>query len=293
MNNLDYFDAFVHYLIVIRMLSNHSVDAYSADVRDFIASVDNPLNANDTAIRKHLETLHQTGVAPRSIARKLSAIRAFYRFLIDQGLCREDPTEDVSIRFSHVTLPKPISVSWVNRLLQAPDIATPLGIRDRAILETMYATGMRVSEICSLELYGLHPEKKFVHCVGKGNKERLIPLGREAIEWIHRYMQDARPILSRGKKHCDYVFLNKLGSRLSRVSVWRMVRKYAIASGAPHNIHPHVLRHSFATHLVANGADLRAVQEMLGHASISTTEIYTHVAKERMKQIIRTHHPRS
>ncbi|MGB3976125.1 MAG: site-specific tyrosine recombinase XerD [bacterium] len=289
----DFFDAFVHYLIAIRMLSNHSVDAYSADVRDFLDSVDNPLDSDDTIIRKYLETLHQTGIAPRSIARKLSAIRVFYRFLLDQGLCLNDPTEDVSIRFSHIALPKPISVSWVNRLLQTPDVSTPLGIRDRAILETMYATGMRVSEICNLELYGLHPEKKFVQCVGKGNKERLIPLGREAVEWISRYIRDVRPGLSRGKKQCDHVFLNKLGAKLSRVSVWRMVRKHAIAAGAPQNIHPHVLRHSFATHLVANGADLRAVQEMLGHSSISTTEIYTLVARERMKQIIQTHHPRS
>lgn len=275
------------------MLSDHTVDAYSADVKDYLSFAGDPINPADTVIRNYIERLHMSGISSRSIARKLSAIRAFYRFLLDCGLCLVDPTEDISIRFHSASLPKPVSVSWVIRLLQAPDVTKPLGIRDRAILETMYATGMRVSEISSLAFFGLHPEKKFVQCTGKGHKERLIPLGKAAMEWIHRYMRDVRPMLSRGKKQCDYVFLNRLGQRISRVSIWRMVRKHAKAAGAPQAIHPHMLRHSFATHLVANGADLRAVQEMLGHSSISTTEIYTLVARERMKQIIRTHHPRA
>jgi integrase/recombinase XerD len=286
------FDKFVHHLIVVRSLSDHSVDAYSRDLREFFDYCQNPFVVNDSDIRDYLENLRHNGLKPRSMARKLSSIRAFYHFMLDNSFSSNDPTEDIHIRVGQTALPRPISVVWVSRLLSAPDVSAPLGIRDRAILETMYATGMRVSEISSLELFHLHPERKFVQCTGKGNKERLIPLGQVALEWILNYLSVARADLARGKKSCDNLFLNRHGGRLSRVSIWRMVRKYALLAGAPKNIHPHVLRHSFATHLVANGADLRAVQEMLGHASISTTEIYTQVARERMKQIIQTHHPR-
>ena len=292
MNSDEILDKFIHHLIVIRALSNNSVDAYARDIRDFLEKYHNPFVVNESDIRHYLEELRRNGLTPRSMARKLSSIRSLYSFMLDNSLSEKDPTEDIHVRIGQTALPRPISLAWVERLLSTPDVATPLGVRDRAILETMYATGMRVSEISALELFRLHPDKKFIQCSGKGNKERLIPLGQTALDWILTYLDTARKELTKGKKHCDNVFVNRHGSRLSRISIWRMIRKYALLAGAPKNIHPHVLRHSFATHLVANGADLRAVQEMLGHASISTTEIYTQVARERMKQIIQTHHPR-
>lgn len=280
-------------MVVVRNLSGHTVDAYARDVQHFIQN-SLPVDAiDDTGIRHYIENLHQTGIAARSIARKLSAIRIFYQFMMDQGIRTDDPTEDIRIRFRTTRLPKPVSTAWVDALMRAPDTSTLQGIRDRSILETMYATGMRVSELVSLELFNLHIDRGFIQCTGKGGKERLIPLGQIAADWIHRYLTEVRPLQIKKRKSVDQVYLNRFGGKFSRISIWRLVRKYALQAGAPGNIHPHMLRHSFATHLVANGADLRAVQEMLGHASISTTEIYTHVARERMKQIVSTYHPRA
>ncbi len=293
MNSSLLFDRFIHFLTVVRNLSDHTVDAYAGDVQDFMSSIRQPENADEDAIRNYIELLHQQNVAPRSVARKMSAIRAFFRFLVDQGIRLADPTEDIRIRFHPPHLPKPISTTWVDILLKTPDTSTSMGLRDRSILETMYATGMRVSELVGLDLYNIHTDQGFIQCTGKGGKERLIPMGKQASDWLVRYLLEVRPVQIAGKKHSDRVYLNRFGKSLSRISIWRLVRKYALQAGAPGNIHPHMLRHSFATHLVANGADLRAVQEMLGHASISTTEIYTHVARERMKQIISNHHPRA
>ena len=286
-------DRFVHYLLVIRMLSENTVNAYARDVRAFLLQCPDPASADENDIRNHIESLHNQGVKPRSIGRKLSSVRTLYAFLIQEGLTNEDPTENIKVRFSSRSLPKQVSLQWIDKLLAAPDVSKPAGIRDRAILELMYATGLRVSELTSLRLYDLHLDRGFIQCIGKGNKERLIPLGISAANWIETWRQGARQSFLKPGRQSDFVFLNRFGNSISRVSIWRMLKKYALQAGAPSNIHPHMLRHSFATHLVANGADLRAVQEMLGHASISTTEIYTHVARERMKRIINKHHPRS
>lgn len=293
MNQFHLIDLFVQYLIAVRNYSSNTVDAYARDIRDFLVRENTPVeNIDDTIIRSHIEFLHHAGLSARTIARKLSALRTFFRFAVDQGMRSDDPTEDVRIRFKQQRLPKPLTANWVEALILAPDTSTPQGIRDRAILELMYATGMRVSELVNLEIFNLHIEKGFIQCTGKGGKERLIPLGNAAAGWTRRYITEVRAVAIKGRNQPDQVFLNRFGNRLSRISIWRMVRKHAINAGAPGHIHPHMLRHSFATHLVANGADLRAVQEMLGHASISTTEIYTHVARERLKAIVSMHHPR-
>lgn len=268
------------------------MDAYARDLKDLLVTDIDPLTCDGDAILSHLEALHTSGVNPRSLARKLSAFRAFFGFLLNEHLRRTNPTDELRIRFAHPRLPKQISTHWIDTLLTTPDPSTHLGIRDRAILETLYATGLRVSELVTLRLFDLHLERGFLQCIGKGNKQRLVPLGKRAIRCVQQYLTSARPQLV-GPRTRDAVFLNRFGNPLSRIAIWRLVRKHAIAAGAPQSIHPHMLRHSFATHLVANGADLRAVQEMLGHASISTTEIYTHVARERMKHIIAAHHPRA
>lgn len=287
------FDQFIHYLIVIRMLSRNTVDSYARDVRDYLSSHPGIQASTEDTVRNHLESLHNQGIAPRSLARKLSAIRAFYGFLLDDGLRTDNPAEEVRIRFSQPRLPKQLSLHWIETLLSTPDTSTALGIRDRTIIEVMYATGMRVTELVTLQLFDLRLDRGIVQCTGKGGKQRLIPLGKSAAAWLARYLADSRPELAGKRTPGDTVFLSRFGRPISRVSIWRMIKKHAIAAGAPKHVHPHMLRHSFATHLVANGADLRAVQEMLGHASISTTEIYTHVARERMKHIIATHHPRA
>ncbi len=275
------------------MLSTNTVDSYARDVREYLVTGINPCSTTEDAVRHHLEQLHEQGISSRSLARKLSAIRAFFGFLLEDGLRTDNPAEDVQIRFSSPRLPKQISLHWIEKLLAMPDTSTPLGLRDRAIIEVMYATGMRVTELVTLRLFDLHLAHGFVQCTGKGGKERLIPLGNSARQWLNNYITSARSGLTGDSVRTDTVFLNRFGKAISRVSIWRLIKKYAIAAGAPKHVHPHMLRHSFATHLVANGADLRAVQEMLGHASISTTEIYTHVARERMKHIIAAHHPRA
>jgi len=279
--------------MVIRMLSENSIDAYARDIRAFLDSTNANETVTDTIILDYLDTLYQSGISARSTSRKLSSIRSFCAFLLDEGFRSDDPTEDIKVRFSQQKLPKQISQVWIEKLLKAPDVETNQGIRDRAILELMYATGMRVSELVSLKLFDIHSSRGFIQCIGKGNKERLIPMGKTAAIWLEKYLHESRPSYIKNRNQPDHVFLNRFGKSISRVSIWRIIKKHAITSGAPGNIHPHTLRHSFATHLVANGADLRAVQEMLGHASISTTEIYTYVARERMKQIILKHHPRT
>lgn len=275
------------------MLSDNTVDAYARDISGFLETVSNPLVTTKPEVLNYIENLHQTGIKVRTLSRKLSAVRSLYGFLIQEGLSEIDPTEDVKVRVSRHNLPKQLSPQWIDQLLKTPDISTREGLRDRAIIETMYATGMRVTEVITLRLFDLHLSRGFLQCLGKGGKERLIPLGKQAIYWIDQYLKISRPQYIRKKQQPDELFLNRSGTAISRVSIWRMIKKHALAAGAPEAIHPHTLRHSFATHLVANGADLRAVQEMLGHASISTTEIYTHVARERMKRIVMDHHPRA
>ncbi len=240
-----------------------------------------------------MKNLQQSGLSARSIARKLSAIRTFCRFLIEENALLDDPSEDISIHYSPPRLPKQISLHWVDRIFQCPDTSTRDGIRNRTILETLYATGMRVSELTNIKLHDLHLTHAFIRCMGKGKKERLIPVGQSAIEWIQRYIKESRPLYIKHNETQPYLFLNRSGEKISRITVWTIVRKYALEAGAPITISPHTIRHTFATHLVTNGADLRSVQEMLGHSSITTTEIYTHLSKEHLKSVVFTHHPRT
>ncbi|MBN1551963.1 site-specific tyrosine recombinase XerD [bacterium] len=291
-----YLEDFIQFLSLERGFSENTVIAYTRDMNDFIShypKLNRPDQISPESIRKFLLKKQKQGLSPRSIARKLSALRTFCKFFIQDNRITSDPTEDISIKFRPPRLPKTLSIEWVDRLLKAPSVKTHQGIRDRAILETLYATGIRVSELTNLSLQDLHLEHGFIRCFGKGNKERLVPIGRSACHWLQVYIQKSRPIYLSAETPSPYLFLSRNKKKMSRIALWNIVRKHAIASGAPAKLSPHMLRHSFATHLVANGADLRAVQEMLGHASITTTEIYTHVSKERLKNIVKQHHPRS
>jgi integrase/recombinase XerD len=227
-----------------------------------------------------------------SIGRRLSAVRRFYRLQLERGLVREDPTVRVKPPKRPRRLPRNLSEAQVEALLAAPDPGTPLGLRDRAMLETLYATGLRVSELVGLKRTQVALDAGVVRVMGKGSKERLVPLGDEAIAWVKRWLADARPALA-GQSKSDHVFVTARGGPLTRQAFWALVKRHAIKAAIPSaSLSPHVLRHAFATHLLNHGADLRVVQLLLGHADITTTTIYTHVARERLKRLHSEHHPR-
>lgn len=239
-----------------------------------------------------LTTLSLMGLSQRSCARYLSAIRHFHRFAIQAGLVQHDPTELLETPQFDKRLPSVLTIEQVRQLLESVDTATPTGIRDRAVLEVLYASGLRVSEVCSLRASDISFEARLIRIVGKGAKERIVPIGEIALKWINYYLSAALPLLRRGNTHPPQLFLSNRGRPLNRMAVWLIVRKAAKAAGLADGVTPHTLRHCFATHLVEAGADLRAVQEMLGHADISTTQIYTHLDQLYLSEVHRRFHPR-
>jgi integrase/recombinase XerD len=295
-NHDQYLDLFLDHLRVERGLSPHTVDSYGRDTRRFLEhlrrqGIDRPDRAGRSAVMGHLVALSREGLSARSRARALCAVKSFYGFLAAESLVDHNPAVDLESIKSPKHLPRVLSEADVDALLAAPPIDRPGGLRDRAMLETLYATGLRVSELTGLETAELNTDAGFLRTMGKGSKERLVPLGDAALDWIQRYLTEARPRLLKGKA-ARILFVNRRGSRISRQYFWRKVKEYSLAAGVAAEISPHTLRHSFATHLLTHGADLRSVQMMLGHADISTTEIYTHVARERLKSIHRQYHPR-
>lgn len=249
-------------------------------------------NASRVDIADHLAWLFGTGgLKARSAARAVSSLRRFYRYLCREGLCSEDPTALTASPRLPRSLPKNLSEAEVDALLEAPATEHADGLRDRAMLETLYATGLRVSELVELPLSGLGLDMGVVRVLGKGSKERLVPLGETALHWLTRYLTEARPAILDGRTS-DRVFVTRLGRGMSRQFFWQRLKQLALRAGIQTVVSPHVLRHAFATHLLNHGADLRVVQLLLGHADISTTQIYTHVARERLKQLHRQHHPR-
>jgi len=234
------------------------------------------------------------GRSPRSVARAIACYRGFYRFLLVEGRIGASPAEDLRPPRAWKTLPRFLSVEEVDSLIGQPDVTTPRGLRDRAVIELLYATGLRVSELVALRLVDLHLDASYVTCVGKGSKERIVPIGDEASRWVARYLHDARPALL-GRRSSTRVFVNARGGGvgLTRVGFWKILKGYARGAGVSTALSPHMLRHSFATHLLERGADLRAIQMMLGHADLSTTQIYTHVLEHRMRNVYDRFHPRS
>jgi integrase/recombinase XerD len=289
-------DEFIRYLQVERRLSSASLDAYRRDIGrylHFLSSRNLELLEEVTSalVTQHLMRLGQKGLAPSSVARHLSAIRSFHQFLMAEGQNSRDPTEYLHAPRLWKRLPDVLHQAEIDQLMQQPDTSSPAGLRDRAMLELMYAAGLRVSELLSLKISDLLLELKFVRILGKGLRERVVPVGREDVRWVRRYQQKARPALV-GPFSDEILFLNLRGRGLSRMGFWKLLRKYVSMTDIRTPVSPHTLRHSFATHLLEGGADLRAVQEMLGHADISTTQIYTHVDREYLKEVHRTFHPR-
>ena len=290
-------DAFLNYLSVERGLSRNTIISYSEDLRGYIGYVKSRSIKSLSATTKNeivgfMMARKDRGIAANSVARSLAAIRMFYRFLVRERIINTDPSSLVDSPKLWKKIPETLSVNEVEALLAQPNVRDEKqGIRDRAILETLYATGMRVSEAVNLKLDNVNMEIGFLRCTGKGDKERIIPLGKKAIISIKRYLGSSRQLLLKNKES-EALFVNRFGKKISRQSLWKLIKRYAKMARIKKPIKPHILRHSFATHLLERGADLRSVQEMLGHASISTTQLYTHINKERLKSIHRMYHPR-
>ncbi len=288
--------AWLDHLRVERGLSENTLSAYENDLRKLVRFANERgrdlLALSQAEIAEFLGSLRAQGLSPRSQARHVHALRGFFRFATREGLLARDPIENLRPPKSVPPLPRYLTPSQVERLLATPDVGGPIGLRDRAILEVMYATGLRASELIGLETALVSMELGVVRVVGKGRKERLVPLGSEARRWVRRYLSGARGRLARGRT-ARTLFVSSRGGALSKAGLWTIVRRHAVAAGLERTLTPHVLRHSFASHLLERGADLRALQAMLGHADISTTQIYTHVTRERLRQLYDKFHPRA
>jgi len=289
---------FKSYLIFEQNLSPNSVDAYERDVSRFLnylkrVGVDSPDRANPRHVHRMLQLLSEIGLSATSLARNLSSIRNFYRFMIGENMVKNDPTLNVEHPKIPRRLPSVLSYDEILNILSIPDVNTSLGLRNRAMLETMYASGLRVSELLGLPIDHVYFDQKILRVFGKGRKERFVPVSDSALSWIKEYLDRGRPALSKSYAMETSLFLNARGKSMSRMGFWKILHGCIQKTGIRKQVHPHTLRHSFATHLLENGADLRAVQEMLGHADISTTQIYTHLDRSYIQQEYQTYHPRS
>lgn len=289
-------DAFGDFLWLEHGLARNTITGYRSDLEGFARWLDQrgrtPTEAVDADLAAYLAEFSQHA-RPASQRRLLSAWRRFYRHLAERGRISRDPTTLIDPPLPSTRFPKSLTEAEVERLLDAPDIETPQGLRDRCMLEVLYATGLRVSELVELKPFSVALREGLVKVIGKGNKERLVPLGETAVDWLEHYLRDARPAILKAR-HSDHVFVTRLGAGMTRQMFWRIVKQHAESAGIPsRRLSPHTLRHAFATHLINHGADLRVVQMLLGHADISTTQIYTHVARERLKSLHALHHPRA
>ncbi|MGY3765196.1 site-specific tyrosine recombinase XerD [Vagococcus vulneris] len=294
------FEEYVHYLKIERGLSANTIESYSRDLKqylDFLAKR-NQLNwqtVDRYIVLDFLEELRVQNKSSATIIRMVSSLRKFHQFLRQERFTEIDPMQHIDTPKKRQALPKTLSIEEVEKIIEAPDTSDILGIRDRAILEVMYATGLRVTELISLKLDDLHLSLGLIQTIGKGDKERILPLGDQAIFWINKYLEESRQSLLIKNKQGDtqILFLNYQGKPFSRQGIWKNLKQYVLFTGINKDVTPHTLRHSFATHLLENGADLRVVQELLGHADISTTQIYTHISKKRMADVYKEYFPRA
>ncbi len=287
-------DAFLAFCRLEKGLARNTLDAYRRDLDDFTAFCEehSPGETGVAAVQQYLDRLYRDSLSPRSIARKLTTLRNLYDFLHREGRIASDPVHLLPLPRQQASLPKFLTVAQVDALLEAPNLATPRGQRDFAMLQFLYATGVRVSELCGVELSAANLELGIVRVLGKGRKERMIPLGSQAVRAVRDYVESGRPALLKGRPS-RALFVTALGDAMTRQGFWKLLREYGKQVGIWHGLTPHVLRHSFATHLLERGADLRSLQAMLGHADISTTQIYTHVLRERLRTVFDEHHPRA
>ena len=293
----DYLHEFLNFLRIEKNAATNTILSYQSDLIRYLNFL-KATGLNDFSlvtssdILALIHSLNEMGFAPSSNARNLSAIKMFHRFLVSEGYFKNDPTVNISFPKQAQSLPKILNQMEVEKILEQPDCDTPKGLRDRAMLEFLYAAGLRVSELLSTQLSDLFFQEGFIRIIGKGRKERIIPIGEQAIHHTNLYLKKVRSLIARTGKNHNFVFLNWRGGPLTRMGFWKILRGYVVASGIKKEVSPHTFRHSFATHLIEGGADLRAVQEMLGHADISTTQIYTHLDREYLKEVHRSFHPR-
>jgi integrase/recombinase XerD len=289
-------EAFIDHLRVARRLAPLTLDSYRRDLvllARFAAGEGRDVEALDLAdLEASVRDLMTRGYSPRSVARLVAAVRGFYKFLVVDRRLAASPADDLRAPRAWPALPTYLSLEQVDRLLAAPDTAAPKGVRDRALIELLYATGLRVSELVGLRASDLNLDGGYLTCVGKGSKERIVPIGESAIAWVRRYLREARPTLLRGRTSPWLFVSGPRGSALTRVGFWKLLKRYGASIGIARELTPHVVRHSFATHLLERGADLRAIQMMLGHADLSTTQIYTHVLEARLRAVYDQFHPR-
>ena len=290
MTNEQWVERFLQYLRIEKGSADNTIESYRHDLVMYCDHLRRTtfLEAQASDVSKFLKFLYSRKLKPRSATRAFAAVRGLHKFLVLERATTGNPTATVEQPRWWKPLPNVLVLEEVDKLLAAPDVSTAKGLRDRAMLEVLYATGLRVSELIGLRLDGVNIEVGFVRCIGKGSKERIVPLGASAAAAVGAYLLGRHV-----RKPTNYLFLNSRGDKLSRMGFWKILREYGVQAGIKKRLTPHVLRHSFATHLLEHGADLRAVQTMLGHASISTTEIYTHVARERLKEIYKSYHPRA
>lgn len=294
-----YINQFKSYLKIERALSENSIEAYLHDVELLNRYVTkeaegiSPLEIRSTHLHKFLEFVGQLGLSPHSQARIISGMKSFFRFLVFEDIIKDDPTTLIDTPKLGRKLPDTLNYHEIESIMEQIDHSTPEGTRNRAMLETLYSSGLRVSELTSLKLSNVYFDIGFVRVIGKGSKERLVPIGKPALKYIKLYLEGVRYHVEIKKGHEDFAFLNRRGKQLSRVMVFTIIKDLTVKAGISKNVSPHTFRHSFATHLIEGGADLRAVQEMLGHESITTTEIYTHLDRDYLKQVVKEFHPRS
>jgi integrase/recombinase XerD len=288
---------YLAYLKLEKNLSELSVSSYSSDLNKFLSFVQekNILDLDSISsktISEYFEIMRDLGISSSTTARYLSSVKGFFKYLFSQEYIQKDPSEILSTRITERKLPTVLSFNEIDKILQSPDTGENLGLRDKAILELFYSCGLRVSELINIKMGDLYFDDEVIRVIGKGSKQRIIPIGHSAINWINEYLLKVRPILQKKMKSANVIFLNNRGTKLSRMGIWKIVTKYAKMADIEKEFHPHTFRHSFATHLLEGGADLRAVQEMLGHSDISTTQIYTHIDRDFIKQMHKDFHPR-
>jgi len=300
MNEFQYaIEDYIHFIQVERQLSDNTLASYRRDLETYVNFLQEVEAMSDfrkverTIILRHLEQLRMQGKTSRTVARHISSIRSFHQFLLREKRAETDPTVHLEMPTIEQKLPNILSIEEIEALLMAPNRSKPQGVRDVAMLELLYGSGMRISELIALDLSDIHLTMGFVRVFGKGGKERIIPLGKSALSALNHYLNSARGQLQGKYPKTDAFFINQRGKRLTRQGCWKLMKEHALKAGIQHELTPHTLRHSFATHLVENGADLRAVQEMLGHADISTTQIYTHISKTRLSEVYKQFHPRA
>ncbi len=287
--------AFLDYCCIEKGLAENSLDAYRRDLsrfRSFCLKDKGETPVGAERLGQYLDSLYVSGLASRSIARQLTTLRNYYGFLLRQGVIESDPTANLTMPKQWSNLPKYLSLEQIDRLAASPAESKLTGMRDRAMVEILYAAGLRVSELCQLELSDLNVDLGVVRVTGKGGRQRLVPVGKSALAAVSRYLESGRPKLLQGRGS-RYLFVTARGGRLTRQAFWKLLAGYGRKAGIFHGLTPHVIRHTFATHLLEGGADLRSVQTMLGHADISTTQIYTHVLHSRLRKTVEEHHPRA